>query len=174
MHITNPAVGSAGDLWGADSSVQDTMGPRLQPAAADVQDASTRSYRLGILWETSCLAIGWAGAWPALRALIATRCCSSTAATRRRPTHGHGAAVLPMLEMLQHGVRGTRRRVVPAQQTDPQLLRHSGSHWAAGAHWRVLSAKLCCSSFLSSLAPAGSDAISFTNVLSVAPRCFSC
>ena len=44
------------------NSVQNPMGPRLQPAAADVQDASTRSYGPGILWETSCLATGWAGA----------------------------------------------------------------------------------------------------------------
>lgn len=145
---------------------------RATPAAGCRGRAGCQHTELGILWEISCLATGWAGAWPALRALIATRCCcSSTAATRRRPTHRHGAAVLPMLGMLQRGVRGTRRRVVPPQPTDPQLHRHSGSHWAPGAHWRVLSAKLCCSSSLSAVAPAGSDAISYTNILSVAPRC---
>lgn len=51
---------AAGGLRGMDPSAWELLGP--QPAAADVQNAGTRSNGLGLLWETSHLATGREGA----------------------------------------------------------------------------------------------------------------
>lgn len=132
----------------------------------------TWSDGLGILWETSCLATGWAGARPALRALIATTCCSGTAATRRRPTHRRGAAALPVLGMLQHGVRGTGRCVPPdagptsGPAAPPAQRLPLGSRCPLeGALCQALPRLFPFSGQSAALTPAGSDAISCTDTL---------